>query len=246
VIVQSREAKILEKVENSIKDKVTVNDAEIQKWYTDNLKKQQEAIKSDPATYETTYKSDLALVIPEGIVKVQQILIKVDATKAETAKGLYDEDKKEDAFAVLASEFTKIQTKADEVLAKVNAKEDFVKLMDEYNEDTGLKEEPAKSEGYEVVPNSSTYLTEFRDAALKLKNVGDTSGLVKTYYGYHIIKNIGLVKSGDVPFAQVQDKVKEKALTEKQDSEWDKAKEAWKKEIKYTTYKEKMFQKIDG
>ena len=85
------------------------------------------------------------------------------------------------------------------MLAKVKAGEDFKALMEQYNEDEGLKTEPAKTEGYEVVPNSSTYITEWRDAALKLKNVGDTSDLVKTYYGYHIIKNIGVVKAGRCP-----------------------------------------------
>lgn len=236
----AREQKLVEKMTAAIRDKVTISDQEIKTWYDTNLKTQKEAIDKDASQYQT-YKGDVALYIPEGIVKVLQILIKVDETKAETASGLYSQGKKDDAFAVLAGEFTKIQAKADEVLAKVKAGEDFKALMETYNEDDGLKEEPAKTEGYEVVPNSTDYITEWRDEALKLKNVGDTSGLVKTYYGYHIIKNIGVVKAGVVPLADVKDKAKEKALTEKQDKEWTDQLAAWKKEVKVTTYKEKMF-----
>jgi len=72
---------------------------------------------------------------------------------------------------------------AKEILAKIEAGEDFGALAKEYSEDPGSKENNGDL-GYfprgKMVP-------EFEKAAFSL-NVGEVSGLVKTDYGYHIIK----------------------------------------------------------
>ncbi len=73
--------------------------------------------------------------------------------------------------------------KAEEVLAKVNAGEDFDKLVEEYNQDPGMTEK-----GY-TFANDGTMVQEFADAAFALE-VGKVSGLVETDYGYHIIKRV--------------------------------------------------------
>ena len=69
---------------------------------------------------------------------------------------------------------------ANDVLKKVKKGEDFDKLMKKYNEDTGEPEE-----GY--VFGKGDMVEEFEKAAFKL-GIGDVSGLVKTKFGYHIIK----------------------------------------------------------
>lgn len=238
---QMRKQKIQEKLIQSVKDQVTVSEEEIKKWYDDNLKTQQDAIKADATQYSTYESEGIALFAPEGIVRVQQILIKVPDDKSSAAQSLTE---KTDAMNMLRPYLDAIKPKAEEVLAKVTAKEDFGTLMDTYNEDTGLKEEPAKSEGYMVIPGNTEYLQEFTDAALALKNDGDTSGLIETIYGYHILKRIGTVTPGIVPLENVKDKAKEKALTEKQNSEWTKKQEAWKKEVKVDYYRNVMFDPI--
>lgn len=73
--------------------------------------------------------------------------------------------------------------KAEKVLAKVNAGEDFDKLVEEYNEDPG-----ATDAGYTFAQDGSM-VKEFEDAAFKLE-VGETSDIVETSYGYHIIKRV--------------------------------------------------------
>jgi hypothetical protein len=240
VIDSNLEQAKIDALMNSIMDKVTVADADLQKWYDDNLKTQQDEVKNDPTQYETHIASDVALYVPEGIVRVKQILLKVNDAKSETAQGLYDEGKVEEAFDVLAREFSKIQSKAEEVLKKVNAKKDFEGLMEQYNEDEGMKEEPQKSQGYTIVPGSSTFLKEFTDAALKLKNVGDTSGLVKTVEGYHILMNVGTVTPGPVAFETVKDKIKETVLADSKDAAWEKQQADWKAAAKVTLFKDRL------
>ncbi len=72
---------------------------------------------------------------------------------------------------------------AEEVLAKVKSGEDFDKLIEEYNQDPG-----ATDEGYTFAADGSM-VKAFEDASFALK-VGETSELVETSYGYHIIKRI--------------------------------------------------------
>lgn len=74
------------------------------------------------------------------------------------------------------------QARAQEALDKVNAGEDFEAVLAEYNEDGGQPED-----GYTFTHNDGTMVKEFDDASYAL-GVGDVSGLVKTSYGYHIIK----------------------------------------------------------
>lgn len=78
---------------------------------------------------------------------------------------------------------TEAKKKAEEVLAKVKAGEDFDALIEEYNEDTG---EPGS--GY-TFADDGTMTQAFADAAFKLE-VGEVSELVETEFGYHIIKRV--------------------------------------------------------
>lgn len=75
---------------------------------------------------------------------------------------------------------------ASDILGKINKGEDFDKLMNIYSKDTGL----------EAYPNGYTFtygemVAEFEKSAFSLGE-NEVSGLVKTSYGYHIIKRIPL------------------------------------------------------
>lgn len=73
---------------------------------------------------------------------------------------------------------------AQEALARVQAGEDFDALVAEYSEDTGMDEN-----GYTFTHGEM--VQEFEDAAYALGE-GETSGLVQSSYGYHIIKRLPL------------------------------------------------------
>ncbi|MDK2801624.1 MAG: foldase protein PrsA [Clostridiales bacterium] len=108
--------------------------------------------------------------------------------------------------------------KAEEIYARIKAGEDFDKLMNEYSEDDGLKTYP---DGYtfgrgEMVP-------EFEEAAFSL-SVGEVSDIVKTDYGYHIIKVED--KYEYLPIDQVKEGIKQVLIYEK----YNETVEKWKKE----------------
>lgn len=91
--------------------------------------------------------------------------------------------------ATVEKENAELKAKAQEVLSKAKAGEDFDKLIEEYNEDPGMEE---NSLGY-FVTDDETYVQEFQDASLKLKE-NEISDIVETKYGYHIIKRVDPTK----------------------------------------------------
>lgn len=76
--------------------------------------------------------------------------------------------------------------KANDVLALVESGEDFDALIAEYGEDPGAQTYPG---GYYFT--TGMMVAPFEEAAFALEE-GQTSGLVETNYGYHIIKRLPL------------------------------------------------------
>ncbi len=80
--------------------------------------------------------------------------------------------------------------KIKEIQAKINAGEDFDKLMNEFSTDPGLQTQP---NGYTFTKGQM--VEPFEKAAFALE-VGKVSDIVETDYGYHIIKKIETNISG--------------------------------------------------
>ena len=108
----------------------------------------------DVLTDDKVTVKHILIQFPEGITNASE-----DTEKADTLK------------------------KAEDILAKAKAGEDFDKLIDEYNQDPGQGKN-----GY-TFSNDGTMVQDFADASFKLE-IGQISELVETPYGYHIIKRI--------------------------------------------------------
>ncbi|HYG52760.1 MAG TPA: peptidylprolyl isomerase [Flavobacteriales bacterium] len=78
--------------------------------------------------------------------------------------------------------------KAEEILAKVKAGEDFAALASQYSEDQSSSRKGGELPAF----GSGRMVPEFEDAAFALKTDGEISSIVKTNYGYHIIKRLEL------------------------------------------------------
>ncbi len=87
-----------------------------------------------------------------------------------------------------------------EIKAKATSQDEFEKLAKENSDDASNKSEGGKLK--EPVTTDAGYVQEFKDAALKLNAAGETSDVVKTEFGYHIIRALD-VKS-DVKEDQVK------------------------------------------
>jgi peptidyl-prolyl cis-trans isomerase D len=106
-----------------------------------------------------------------------------------------------------ASNDAAVKTKAEALLKQIQGGADFAKLATEKSEDTG-----SATNGGELgwIVKGQT-VPEFEKSAFSLK-VGETSGLIKTQYGYHIIR----VEAHEQPHLQPFDEVKTQLLAELQ------------------------------
>jgi peptidyl-prolyl cis-trans isomerase D len=85
------------------------------------------------------------------------------------------------------SKEAEVKAKAETVLKRAKAGEDFAALAKKYSEDTGS----AGEGGFLGKFPRGQMVKEFSDVAFSLK-LGEISGLVHTQFGYHIIKGMGL------------------------------------------------------
>lgn len=124
-------------------------------------------------------------------------------------------------------ELNKKKTLAEEVLAKVNAGEDFATLAKEYSEDPG-----SKDNGGEYTFARGEMVKEFTDSAFGL-NPGENSELVKTQFGYHIIKLEEVIEPTEEATQAVKDqkqKLVDDATMQLKQTEFQKRFDEWKKD----------------
>lgn len=128
---------------------------------------------------------------------------------------------------------------AKDLIARINAGEDFDALMAEYGTDPGMQSEPNKSLGY-LMNADTSFVPEFKEAALALKNVGDITAPVKTDYGYHIIKLVDKLKSGERSFTEVKDAYMSGMLDKLQKADFSDQVAAWENAAKITRYADRI------
>jgi foldase protein PrsA len=128
-------------------------------------------------------------------VKASHILI---STQDAEGKPLADKEKAEK------------KKKAEDILAKVKAGEDFAKLAKENSDDPGSAKDGGDLGAFF---GRGVMVPEFEDAAFSLEK-GKISDLVESQYGYHIIKVIDKINEIN-PFPEVKDQIKKNIEQEK-------------------------------
>ena len=193
-----------------------------QKAVTDN----DEAQKAEGVTDEA--KAELAearTALDQAVIDAQTAL---DEAKAKSRQAL------DTAFANL-------QPRLDEVTAKLAAGEDFDALIEQYNDDPGMKNEPGKTNGYAVCAGYTPFMAEFVDAAMALAKVGDVSEPVKNdAYGYHILKYVADIPEGETGLEAFAEEIRLSLLADKQDELYNKTVEDWTNAAKIVYNQDKL------
>jgi peptidyl-prolyl cis-trans isomerase D len=164
---------------------------------TDSFRTQANATDAEVAGYFDAHKPDFK--IPEKR-KIRYLLIDIDALRAKVVvpsadiERAYNDgiDQYTTAEQLRASHIllktegkddAAVKAKADDVLKQAKAGADFAELAKKYSEDEGS----AKNGGDLDYFGRGRMVPEFDQAAFAMQP-GQTSDLVKTQYGYHIIK----------------------------------------------------------
>jgi parvulin-like peptidyl-prolyl isomerase len=221
---------------NNVNKDLKVTQSDIQAKYDELLAAQKKAYTDDPAAIETDQaNADFLLVyLPGGYRLVKHILIAMPEDIQTQMNSAADET---ELKKIRETGLPLIKAKADEALAKVMVGGDFDALIAEYGEDPGMQQEPTKSTGYPLSADSS-FVPEFLSASMALLKVGDTTGLVATDYGYHIIKWVS--GPGPIPLDKVQAALQSQLLATQKDALWQSTLDKWKEDAKIEQYPDKM------
>lgn len=122
----------------------------------------------------------------------------------------------------------KAKKRAKAVLAKAKKGEDFAQLAKQYSEG------PSKTrEGDLGYLGRGKTVKPFEDAAFKLK-VGEISDLVRTQFGYHIIKVEDRQEAKQLSYQEAEDRVKADLTKQKATARYQKFIEGLRKKAKIT------------
>jgi peptidyl-prolyl cis-trans isomerase D len=218
----------VEKLRSSLTDWLSVPDTELEKEYrrrndkvklavvsftADSFRSQVNASDAEVASYFDAHKNDFR--IPEKR-KIRYLLIDIDAMRAKVVVPASDIEREYNnnneqyttpeqvrASHILLKTEGKddaaVKAKAEELLKQARAGADFAELARKNSED----EASAKNGGDLDYFGKGRMVPEF-DAAVFAMQPGQISDLVKTQYGYHIIKLVDKKPATTRPLAEVR------------------------------------------
>ena len=129
----------------------------------------------------------------------------MDIYRAETKRFEIVEEVKASHILVLSTE-DKAEDKASNILDELKSGKDFVELAKAKSQDPG-----SGAKGGDLgFFTRGRMVKEFEETAFKMK-VGELSGVVKSQFGYHIIKVTDKKEAGKQPFEQVRETLMKEA-----------------------------------
>jgi len=198
-----------------------------------------DGIENTPAVKEKLDELKKRLVVEAYLKKKVEEQSKVSD---DEMKKFYDQnkDKFKTADQVKASHIlVKSEKEANDVLAQLKAGGNFEELAKK------LSTDGAAAKGGDLGWFSKgSMIPEFEKVAFAMKE-GETSGIVKTKFGYHIIKLTGKRAAGQRTFEEVKDQIKTAILPGKQQEVFQKLKDDLKKSGKFTI-KEDVLKGLGG
>ena len=202
---QTRDAKYLTVPAGPFAEQVVLTDDELNEYYQANL--------SDFDTEEQVSVEYVEL-------RTTDILPSIEATEEEAQTFYqqnmtnYKNDEERRASHILiefGDDKDAAKTKAEDVLAQVNAGDDFAELAKTHSVDTFSAENGGDLEWF----GRGVMDPAFEEATFELANVGDVTGVVESAFGYHLIKLTDLKAEETTPFEQIKDEIYQQVKQDK-------------------------------
>jgi peptidyl-prolyl cis-trans isomerase D len=194
---------------DKFREATTATDAEIAAWF--------ESHKND---YKISEKRKIKFVL----VDTQAIRERTKISPQDVEKHYKDNQQQYSTpeqvrashilFKTEGKDEAEVRKQAEAVLKRVKAGEDFAKLANQYTE-----EEIGKTRGGDLdFFGRGQMAKEFEDTSFGLKP-GETSDIVKTSFGLHIIKTTDRKPAGTRPFDEVKGQIEDQLKSERAESE---------------------------
>jgi peptidyl-prolyl cis-trans isomerase D len=184
-------------------DQVNINDDDISLFYQSNI-----------SQFDTDQKVSLSYVE----LLLEDLLPSIEVTEDELAQYYeqnlvdYSVDEERQAAHILfesAEKDESIALKAEEVLVKIQSGEDFAELAKTFSSDTFSAENGGDLGWFD----KGIMDPAFDEAVFLLANKGDVSGVVKSEFGYHIIKLTDVKPEQVNSFENVKEEITTKVKT---------------------------------
>lgn len=175
---QTRDMRFMNVPAAKFVEQVNISDDEISAYYQSNI-----------SQFDTQQKVSLSYVE----LVLEDLLPSIEVNEEELAEyyqqNLFDyrtDEERQTAHILFesAEDDETIAAKAEEVLAKIQAGEDFAEMAKTFSSDTFSAENGGDLGWF----GKGIMDPAFEDAAFALENKGDVSAVVKSDFGYHIIK----------------------------------------------------------
>ena len=181
-------------------------------------------------TAQAKVDSAKQILATEGISEETKSLAEADLAAAdkelEEANAKLVEANKAQEEAT-AKAYENIDADTDAVIASLDAGEDWTRLMDEKNQDTGMKN---NEKGYAVAADMGNFDAAFVEAAMALQKVGDYSPKTKGIYGYYIIRYDSDEPEGAIALDSVKETISSALLKTKQNTAYTEQVAKWVEE----------------
>lgn len=196
-----------------VKKTINPSDADLQAFFKQNAARYANAI---PETRKIEYVAFDASKLPGGKAQVSDA--DVQAYYAAHQAEYKTEEQVKTRHILIASKAgadaqsdAAAKAKAEDVLKQLQAGGNFAELAKKYSEDPGSKDQGGE---LPLIPTASLD-PAYAKAAMAL-NPGQTSGLVKSAFGYHIIQTEQKQAAGVKPLAEVKDSIVQILTQQKQ------------------------------
>ncbi len=189
---------------DDIKKTINPSDTDLEAFFKQNAARYAQAI---PETRKIEYVAFDASKVPGGKPQIGDAEVQAYYT-SHAAQYKTDEQVKTRHILIMSAAGADAKTdaaakaKAEDLLKQVKAGGNFADLAKKFSEDTG-----SKASGGELPMMATAQLDPAYAKAAMALNPGQTSGLVKSQFGYHIIQTEQKQAAGTKPLAEVKDSI---------------------------------------
>ncbi|KRQ86686.1 Foldase protein PrsA 1 precursor [Caloramator mitchellensis] len=219
-------------------------ETEVNKLYDDAVKQAggEDKFKSTLETFKMTvddfkkYMSNRVIIEKVYDEVVKDVTVTDDELIKYYNENMYDYTEKPNKMNV-SHILVEDEATAKKVLDEINKGAKFEDVAKKYSTDPGSKDNGGNLG--DIYYNDDNYDKTFMTNAIALP-VGKISPIVKTQFGYHIIKVNKKEEYKLKPFEQVKDQVKEVVLENKKTDKINETFTNWEKEAKITKYTDRL------